>query len=360
MAEAAVDILGDRLVAGLIIADHHRSSPHPLVRVMVGDHPYPGRSSLAAGRAALDLVGQGSRDELLLVLVSGGGSSLMEVPAPGITFEDLHKVGQALVTGGVPITQMNVVRRHLSAVKNGGVVKAARAQQVASLLISDVVDGPPSAIASGPTLADQTNADDAIRVLADFRLHHKVPESVVGFLSRSPSSLPGSGQHPFQVIADGLGAATAAGRRLEEQGLATRLRTVPVVGAAAEATRRVVERSRPGLVDVCWGETTVKIEGSSPGRGGRNQHAALVAAGHLTKRGRGIFGAFATDGADGASDAAGGLVDSGTVSRGWSAGLDWRAHLHAFDSSPYLEACGDLIKTGPTGANVGDLWLVTG
>lgn len=360
MAKAAVAILGERLAAGLIIADHHRASPHLLVRVMVGDHPYPGPSSLAAGRAALDLVGQGRRDELLLVLVSGGGSSLMEVPAPGITFQDLQEVGRTLVTGGVPITRMNIVRRHLSAVKNGGVVKAARAGRVASLLISDVVDGPASAIASGPTLADGTKAADALRVLADYHLERKVPASVTAFLRGSHSSPPEPRQHPHQVIADGLGAATAACRRLEEEGLPARLHTGPVVGEAEEAARRVVAGSAPGLVDVRWGETTVRIDTPSPGRGGRNQHAALVAAGHLMERGRGVFGAFATDGIDGDSEAAGGLVDTGTVARGQSAGLDWRAHLRAFDSSPYLQACGDLINTGPTGANVGDLWLVTG
>ena len=360
MAKAAVSTLGDRLVTGLIIADHHRPAPHPLLRVMVGDHPYPGRSSLAAGRAALRLVGEGRPDELLLVLVSGGGSSLMEVPARGITFEDLQQVGRTLVTGGVPITEMNIVRRHLSAVKNGGVFEMSRAESAASLLISDVVDGPPSAIASGPTLHDGTTVDDALAVLTDHRLQDSVPRSVVEFLRGSPRSCSPTGEHPFQVIADGPGAAAAARSRLEEQGLETRISVDPVVGEAEEAARSVVAGSVPGLVDVCWGETTVRIGTPFPGRGGRNQHAALVAAGQLGMRGRGVFGAFATDGIDGDSRAAGGVVDAGTVARGKAAGLDWRERLVSFDSSPYLEACGDLIITGPTGANVGDLWLVTG
>ena len=359
MAEAAVARLGDRLVTGLVIADHHRPSPHPLLRVMAGDHPYPGRSSLAAGSAALRLASEGRPDELLLVLVSGGGSSLMEVPAQGISFEDLQQVGRALVTGGVPITEMNIVRRHLSAVKNGGVLEVSRAGKAASLLISDVVDGPPSAIASGPTLADGTTVDDALAVLADHRLQDRVPRSVVEFLRRSSRSCSPAGEHPFQVIADGPGAAAAARRRLEEEGLQTRI-SGPVVGEAEQAARSVVAGSVPGLVEVCWGETTVRIDTPSPGRGGRNQHAALVAAGRLGKRGRGVFGAFATDGIDGDSRAAGGQVDAGTVARGQAAGLDWRAHVDGFDSSPYLEACGDLIITGPTGANVGDLWLATG
>ena len=360
MAGAAAAALGDRLVTGLIIADHHRPSPHPLLRVMVGDHPYPGRSSLAAGRAALDLVKEGHPDELLLVLVSGGGSSLMEVPVRGITFEDLQKVGRTLVTGGVPITEMNIVRRHLSAVKNGGVLEMSRAGRAASLLISDVVDGPASAIASGPTLSDGTTVEDVMTVLDDYRLQHRVPRSVVEFVEGSSPSFSRTGEHPFQVIADGPGAAAAARSRLQEEGFKTRISPGPVVGKAEEAARSVVARSAPGLVDVCWGETTVRIDIPSPGRGGRNQHAALVAAGQLGMRGRGVFGAFATDGIDGASEAAGGQVDTGTVARGQAAGLDWRRHLGRFDSSPYLEACGDLIITGPTGANVGDLWLVTG
>ena len=360
MARATVAGLGDRLVAGLVIADHHRPSPHPVLRVMVGDHPYPGRSSLAAGRAALSLASEGRPDELLLVLVSGGGSSLMEVPARGITFEDLQQVGRTLVTGGVPITEMNIVRRHLSAVKNGGVLEVSRAGEAASLLISDVVDGPPSAIASGPTLGDGTTVDDALAVLIDYRLQDRVPRSVVEFLRRSSRSSSPAGEHPFQVIADGPGAAAAARRRLEEEGLETRVSAGPVIGEAEGAARSMVAGSVPGLVDVCWGETTVRIDTPTPGRGGRNQHAALVAAGQLRRRGRGVFGALATDGVDGISEAAGGVVDAGTVARGEAAGLDRRAHLESFDSSPYLEACGDLIITGPTGANVGDLWLVTG
>ena len=285
---------------------------------------------------------------------------MMEVPARGITFEDLQKVGRALVTGGVPITEMNIVRRHLSAVKNGGVLQASRAGRAASLLISDVVDGPASAIASGPTLADGTTVDDAMTVLCDYRLRHGVPRSVVEFLKGPSPASPQAAEHPFEVIADGPGAAAAARRRLEEEGFGTAMSAGPVVGEAEQAARSTVARSVPGLVEVCWGETTVRIDVSSPGRGGRNQHAALVAAGLLGNRGWGVFGAFATDGIDGDSQAAGGLVDAGTVSRGRAAGLDRRAHLDGFDSSPYLQACGDLIVTGSTGANVGDLWLATG
>ncbi len=359
MAAGAIATLGAQVVEGLIIADHHRSSPHPLIRVMVGDHPYPGRASLAAGRAALRMVGAGRSDQLLLVLVSGGGSSLMEVPAAGTTFEDLQQVGRALVTGGVPITEMNIVRRHLSAVKNGALAGAASGR-MAALLISDVVDGPPSAIASGPTLADGTTPAHALAVLVDHHLEHRVPARVLEYLRESRSSAQEPRRRPFEVIADGQMAACAARRRLEAHGLGTRVVSHPVVGEAETAARSVVEKSEAGRVDVLWGETTVRIELESPGRGGRNQHAALAAAEFLGKRGRGVFGGFATDGIDGRSEAAGGLVDAGTVARGLAAGLDHRKHLSRFDSSPYLAACGDLVITGPTGANVGDLWLVTG
>ena len=360
MAAAAVEMLGDRLVAGLIISDQDRPSPHPGMPVMVGDHPYPGRASLAAGRAALRLAAGGRSDETLLVLVSGGGSALMEVPAPGIAYEDLQAVGRALVTGGAPITEMNVVRRHLSAVKNGGVAEAAGGRDLFTLLISDVVDGPASAIASGPTLSGGASAADARTVLADHRLEGRVPPSVLEYLENRPTPTREPGRRPFEVIADGLTAARAARRHLEGRGLAARVVSTPLVGEAEAAARTVVGGSVRDLVKVHWGETTVRIPVPTPGRGGRNQHAALVAAGCLSKKQGGVFGGFATDGIDGASEAAGGLVDAGTVDRGRAAGLDRIGHLCRFDSSRYLQACGDLIVTGPTGANVGDLWLASG
>ncbi|MDE0233581.1 MAG: DUF4147 domain-containing protein [bacterium] len=360
MARGAAGFLSSRLVGGLIISDHHRPSPHPRLKVMVGDHPYPGRASLAAGRAALSLAAEGHPDELLLALVSGGGSSLMEVPAPGITFDDLAAAGRALVTGGVPISEMNVVRRHLSSIKDGGITRMAGGRPLATLLISDVVDGPASAVASGPTLADGTTAEDARAVLADYRLEQRVPPSVTAYLGSSRLVARASVRRPHRVIADGLEAARAACVELGARGIPAVIVTSPVVGEAAPAAREAMEKAVAGQVRVYWGETTVRIDVSAPGRGGRNQHAALVAAGRLAERGRGVFGGFATDGVDGDSDAAGGLVDSGTIERGRAAGLDWREHLCRYDSSSFLASSGDLVVTGPTGVNVGDLWLVAG
>ena len=360
MARGAVSLLSSRLVGGLIISDHHRPSPHPRLRVMVGDHPYPGRASLLAGRAALALAGEGQPDDLLLVLVSGGGSSLMEVPAPGITFDDLAAAGRALVTGGVPISEMNVVRRHLSSIKNGGIARSAGSRPLATLMISDVVDGPASAVASGPTLADGTTPEDARTVLADYRLEERVPPSVMAYLESSRWVARPSIRRPYQVIADGMEAARAARVELGAHGFPAEAAAAPVVGEAEAAAREVMEKAGAGRVHVYWGETTVRIDAPSPGRGGRNQHAALVAAGRLAGRGRGVFGGFATDGVDGESDAAGGLVDSGTIERGRAAGLDWREYLRRYDSSSFLASSGDLVVTGPTGVNVGDLWLVAG
>lgn len=360
MARAAAGILSSRLVGGLIISDHHRPSPHPRLKVMVGDHPYPGRASLSAGRAALSLAAEGHPDELLLALVSGGGSSLMEVPAPGITFDDLAAAGRALVTGGVPISEMNVVRRHLSSIKNGGITRMAGCRPLATLLISDVVDGPASAVASGPTIADGTTPEDARTVLANYRLEQRMPASVMAYLESSRSVARPAVRHPYRVIADGMEAARAARVELGAHGFSAEMVKAPVVGEAEAAARATMEEAMPDRVHVYWGETTVRIDVSSPGRGGRNQHAALVAAGWLAGRGRGFFGGFATDGVDGESDAAGGLVDSGTIERGRAAGLDWGSHLRRYDSSSFLAASGDLVVTGPTGVNVGDLWLVAG
>lgn len=360
MARGAAAFLSSRLVGGLIISDHHRPSPHPRLKVMVGDHPYPGRASLAAGRAALSLAAEGHPDELLLALVSGGGSSLMEVPAPGVTFDDLAAAGRALVTGGVPISEMNVVRRHLSSIKNGGIARMAAGRPLVTLLISDVVDGPASAVASGPTLADGATPEDARTVLADYRLSRRMPSSVAAYLESAGSVARTAAPHPHQVIADGMEAAQAARAALVAQGISAETVTSPVVGEAEAAAREATKKAMADRVHIYWGETTVRIDVASPGRGGRNQHGALVAAGRLAERGRGVFGGFATDGVDGDSNAAGGLVDSGTIKRGRSAGLDWREHLRRYDSSSFLASSDDLVVTGPTGVNVGDLWMVTG
>ena len=267
MARGVLAVLSSRLVGGLIISDHHRPTPDPRLKVMVGDHPYPGQASLLAGQAALALAAEGHPDELLLVLVSGGGSSLMEVPVPGITFGDLAATGRALVTGGVPISEMNVVRRHLSLVKNGGITRMAGRRPLAGLLISDVVDGPASAVASGPTVADGTTPGQARAVLADYRLEERVPPSVRAYLDSARSVAGPSVRRPFQVLADGREAARAAGAELSARGISAETVAAPVVGDAKVAAREVMDNATENQVRVYWGETTVRIDVSSPGRG---------------------------------------------------------------------------------------------
>ena len=349
MARAAAAVLGPHTARVLVISDHPEDVPAG-GRLIVADHPYPGDRSLAAGEAALAFAADVAPSDRLLVLVSGGGSALVERPADDLTLHDLAATHRALMDRGVPIHDLNLVRRHLSRVKNGGIARA-HGRPLVTLLISDVVDGPASDIASGPTLADGTTPADALAVVE--RSEAAVPEEVVAYLASAPPPEPVD-PGPWRVVADGTRAAEAAAARARELELEATVATTSLRGEARVEGPRVCRDPAPG-VTVFAGETTVHVVGD--GVGGRNQEAALAAAVELEGSST-IFAAFGTDGVDGPTDAAGAIVDGATVARGRDAGLDPLRCLARNDSHRFLRASGDLLVTGPTGTNVGDLWLV--
>jgi len=352
MARGACSVLGDLVVGGVVVSDHDERVSPPL-SLHVGDHPFPAGRSLTAGRAVLDLARAGGEEDLLVVLVSGGGSSLVEVPKPGLEMSDLLEAGRALMAAGTPIEDLNRVRRHLSMVKDGGVLAAATPARVLSLLISDVVDGAASVIASGPTLADGSTPSQALAILTD-RLP-TVPDRLVEAICQESEPATSVSEHVWQVVADGSIAASAAVSALHDMGIPAGVLATDLRGEArTEAVRRIAV-ARPG-VSVLAGETTVS--GADSGLGGRNQEAALAAAVEIAGLPGHLFAALGTDGIDGPTDAAGAIVDPRTMARGRSQGLDLESHLARHDSHPYLEATGDLVRTGATGTNVGDLWMI--
>jgi hydroxypyruvate reductase len=292
--------------------------------------------------------------DLLVALISGGGSSLAELPMEGLDMDDLLVVAREMMEAGAPIEELNCVRRHLSRIKNGGLLEAAGSMNVVSLLISDVVDSPPNVIASGPTMADETTAEQALRILEQ-RLGPRLSPTVRSALTR-PAEVPPSGaDHTWTVIANGETAAAAAASTLESAGVLTTITTTLRGEAWKQAQSRVMNCTQG--VSIFAGETTVS--GATTGKGGRNQEAALAAAIAIAGRPGYTFAAFGTDGIDGPTDAAGAIVDSETVARGDALGLDAALHLESHDSNPFLAATGDLVTTGPTGTNVGDLWFVS-
>lgn len=323
MMQGAVDALGPRLARGLVVAPDDGSAQvlagHPAIRCLTGSHPLPDERSLAAGGAMLEFAAATPAGSRVLLLVSGGASALAEFPAAGVTLADLRALTTRSFTEGWDIERLNASRRGMSALKGGRLVEAFRGCEVQGLLISDVPRDDPAVAASGML------ASAACRV------------TVVAKLS------------------DALEAAQRAARA---QGLDTALTPVRLDGPAVEAARRICHdiATIPQALLLAGGETVVLLP-ARPGRGGRCQHLALAAARLIAGHPEYLLLAAGTDGRDGASEDAGALVDGGTLARIEDAGLDVEAGLAAADSGTLLEAAGDLVFTGPTGTNVGDIVL---
>lgn len=344
MASALGERLRGRLDQGLLVTPAP-VTPVPGFRSIVAGHPLPDVGSLEAGAAALELARSLGDGDTLVVLLSGGASALLEHPIDGVTLTELAHVTDTLLRGGASIDELNLVRRHLSAVKGGGLA-AATAATVVTLALSDVVGSSPHVIGSGPTVPDPSDVGDARQVL---RAHGMDQHLLSG--ARSKTVAPGD----FLVVGDGPGSAEAVAAAARASGLRAEAEPAPLTGDAATEARRCVSVRRPG-VTVWAGETTVRVDGN--GRGGRNQEAALAAAIELDGATDVLFAALATDGVDGPTDAAGGLVDGATAGVARAAGLDADDHLRRHDSHPWLAGAGALLRTGPTGTNVGDIWIL--
>jgi len=367
MARAAARILGPRLTAGLV-AHPHGLDPGadwpPAMSLFPAAHPLPDEGSLRAGAAALELVRGARADDLLLVLVSGGGSALFECLRPGVGLEESRAVTQALQHAGADIHELNVVRRALSLVKGGGLARAAAPARVAALLLSDVTGDRPEAIGSGPTVASPTGAGDALAVLRRHGLEERcaaVTASLRAAATTSAAAAPESGL--VHLVGSNRMAGEALAAEAGRRGFRTLLLTDRLQGEAREVGRAIGGLVRgmreaelplaPPACLILGGETTVTVRGR--GRGGRNQELALGAALALAGCPRVAVLSFATDGVDGPTDAAGALVTGETIARARAAGLSPDAALADNDSEPFFRALGDLWITGPTGTNVNDL-----
>lgn len=340
MTRGAVDAAGDLFRSGIVVSDHGEQVPERC-SLLLGSHPSPDGRSLTAGRALIEFARQVPSDGTLVVLVSGGGSALAEVPVPGLGIDGFAELSDELMRAGAPIEELNLVRRHLSQLKNGGLAGVTPARRLITLLISDVIDAPASTVASGPTLPDHTGVGDAAEVVRR-RLDRDFPDP-------GPFGHRDHPNHEWEVIADCAVAARAAAASIGGVVWTETLR-----GESRHQAAEMVAACRQGEVLVAAGETTVTMSGS--GHGGRNQEAALAAAIAL-QGSTGGFAALGTDGIDGPTDAAGAIVDGGTIGRMRAAGIDPDVHLANNDAYPALEASGDLVITGPSGTNVGDLWF---
>jgi hydroxypyruvate reductase len=393
MARAVEDVLGERLTAGQLNVKRGHVEPTRLVQLHEAGHPIPDNDGLEGTARIVALVESAGARDLVLCLISGGGSALLQLPAEGISLADTQQVTDLLLRAGATINELNAVRKHLSRVTGGQLARLARPARVASLLLSDVVGNPPDVIASGPTAPDHSTFADAVAILERFDLWPEVGASGAGATSlvgERHSSLPISvvarleagrrGQLPetpkaddplFQsvqnvVVASNELAALAALAEAERRGFRALLLSTFVEGEAREVgrvvaglAREVAAAGRPLPRPCCLvlgGETTVTVHGQ--GLGGRNQELALSAAPKLDGVQDVLVVGLATDGNDGPTDAAGAVADGTTMARARALALDPYDYLARNDSYHFFEPLGDLLLTGPTNTNVNDLVFV--
>ncbi len=365
MAQAAEELLGEKVSGGLVVTkDGHDPGPEGFETVFAS-HPEPDERSVEAARRVQELAESLGEEDLLLALISGGASALLADPAPPIELADLKKLTGNLLRSGANIGEINTVRKHVSVLKGGGLVRLAHPAPTIALLLSDVVGDEPSSIASGLTAQDPTTLESTRRVLERYGI--EPPESVATHL-QSAEETPGSDDPVFENVVNcicggGRHAAEAAAKKAGELGYTPLLLTTTLTGDALGAAsmyaaiiREVLASSNPiapPCAIVSGGEATVTVRGS--GIGGPNQEFVLALAVELD----GVEGwtAFSadTDGNDGSTDAAGGIVDGQTTQRIREAGLDPEEALADNDSYAALEVGGALLVTGPTGTNVNDV-----
>jgi glycerate 2-kinase len=370
MAAATADILGDRLTEGVVVTKYgHAKSKSltPAFHIIEAGHPLPDENSLRGARAIAVLVERATEGDLVICLISGGGSALLTLPIPGLTQADLQALTDALLRSGATINEINTVRKHLSQIKGGNLARLAAPATVVTLILSDVVGDPLDVIASGPTVPDPTTIADAQAVLA----RYAIPPVEGGEGGKVFRETPKPGDPIFArvqnvIVGSNRLAAQAAVEKARELGFNTLLLSTYVEGEAREVARVAAALAKgvrahgdplPPPACLVWGgETTVTVRGD--GKGGRNQELALAAALALDGWPGVLVMALATDGTDGPTDAAGAAVTGETVTRARALWLDPRAALETNDSYAFFDAMGDLLRTGPTETNVNDLLFV--
>lgn len=371
MLRACLAAVAREPAAAMAVAPSGLERLPTLVRTFAGGHPVPNPASLEAGGCALDIVTGAGPDDLVVVLVSGGASALLVLPIEGVSLQDKQATTDALLRAGADIHALNAVRKHLSKLKGGRLAAATRAR-VVGLAVSDVVGDDVSVIGSGLTAGDPSSFADALAVLERYGGIEGFPPSVVaalhdGAAGRRPESPgPGSqalGRTETRVIAGRREAMVGASAEAERLGYRVRLLDAPVVGearlAAAAYAARLRELAAAADAPLCVvssGETTVRVTGG--GTGGRNQEFALALVEALPALGCPVaVASVGTDGIDGPTDAAGAVVTSETHARARARQLNPDAFLQDNDAYHFFEALADLIKTGPTRTNVGDIQI---
>lgn len=380
MAQAVEDIFDGNIADGVVAVKDGYGAPTSRVAVGEAAHPVPDERSIKAARAVTHVADVAGEDDLVICLISGGGSSLLELPAGSLSLEHLRRTTASLMASGVTIDEMNTVRKHLSSIKGGQLAEIMAPARHVTIAVSDVVGNRADVIASGLTVSDPTTFQDALEIVERPTIVDRIPDAVTGHLQAGADGTfdeTPTADHPAfdgaitRIVADRTDATDAASKAAVGAGYNPRVMTTDMEGEARDVGREVA-REVLGILDegepvpspaclVYAGETTVTVRGH--GKGGRNQELALSAAVALDEAAMNIdrpvaLGAFATDGTDGPTTAAGAIVGPDTVERGRQAGRDARLELRNNNSFEFLEAADDLLFTGPTRNNVNDIICV--
>jgi hydroxypyruvate reductase len=373
MAQALEASLGTRLDDGLVIVKTGHALPTKRIVVLEAGHPIPDRAGLRATQRLLHLTQRLTPRDLLIVLLSGGASSLLPAPVPSVTLADKQRTTRLLLRSGATINEINVVRKHLSLIKGGGLTASTRAG-IVTLLLSDVIGDDLGSVGSGPTAGDPSTFADAVKVLRRYRCWRAAPAAVRRYLYRGQKGDVSETLKPdsrrlrsvrHHIIGNNRIMLEAVARAAQQVGLHTKFLSHPVVGEARAAAKQLTNLAKvitegPGSLKrpcciVAGGETTVTVTGN--GKGGRAQEFAASAAFEIAGLRNTWVVALGTDGTDGPTDAAGGIVSGGTVARAKRLGIDLRSSLNRHNTYPALKALECHIHTGPTGTNVNDLYL---
>jgi glycerate-2-kinase len=365
MAQAVCDVIP--VTKGVVVTNDPSAIMHNRpIEVVVGGHPLPNEGSIRGTEKILEIMSQCTENDCVIVLISGGGSSLL--CQPRVPLEDLRQTTDLLLRSGATITELNTIRKHLSYVKGGQLVKHTKGT-VISLIISDIVYDPVSAIASGPTSPDSTTFSDAKHIFEQYLLWEKTPVSVKkviddGIAGRIPETLKEDDpvlKKVFNfIVANNLLACQGAVAKAKELGYITKLITTSVTGEARMTGRYLIEKAKESLfhgrtIFITSGEPTVMVRG--PGTGGRNQELVLSCVEEIAGSDM-IVTSFATDGIDGNSDVAGALADGRSLARACKKNLDISTFLNENNSYVVFSELKDTLLTGPTGTNVMDIQII--
>jgi len=375
MAQAVEDVLGERLKGGAVNVKYGHALPLQKIQVNEAGHPVPDEPGFRGAQQIAGLLKKTGEKDLVLFLISGGGSALLPYPAEGLTLEDKQQVTQRLLEVGANIHEINALRKHLSQVKGGRLARLAFPSTLISLILSDVIGDDLDTIASGPTVPDHSTFADCLRIVKKYDLRDKIPAAVVEIFEKGAhgqvEETPKAGDPAFEhtqnlIIGSNIQAARGAQKKAEEIGYNSLILSTSIEGETREAAkvqaavvRGILETGNPVDRPACvisGGETTVTIRGK--GLGGRNQEFVLAAAIEIDGLENVVILSGGTDGTDGPTDAAGAIADGGTINRSRESGLDADQFLQENDSYHFFKPLGDLLITGPTYTNVMDLHLV--